>query len=1169
MIETIQVNLYDVPPHLVDLEGGNGIIVNEGSVSLDQEFLQENAQDLGVQPYSANLARLDGNVAAQRSALSINNVDNTSDTNKPVSTATQAAINAAKTAVNVKDYGAVGDGVTSDTAAINSASLACYQSGGGTVVFPQATYAITARSGQNPALLLYPNVSLEGNGCTLLLEGNCTVLGNETNDTVRATITANVAIGAVSLTVDSTAALVAGDMIGIRLGNNAWDSSETKSWHFATVKTIDSSTALTIDTPCPIAMTVASTTAANRAIRRYRQNEIDLLRNMELRNFRIVQGSSGNTELAIWLNQARDVSVKNIYAENPGGSAVGMSYAVNCNVDGLTVPVSIQQGGQPSKGRVINVWNSTNCTYKNVRCEKIQGVVVFVESYCKGIRIENIAYIDNWTEYAGTSHLTSIFFVAQASELHVENATITGEGSGLNIFDSGGSDYKFTYASLSLNTKTRIDSFYLEGWVGGSLNLDGVSTDFSKLKRVSQTIDIPSNASGAGYSPPIAPPNGLLLGIWYSLNDLTGWQTSYITGTGTIVLSSPSLAGERKKLSISYGLAGSPASSGSPVGTRAYSIYTGSVNAGTKLTVEYLYGSTDGDNLSEVQFRDNTATLAAIAAKANLSHTHNASDINAGTLAAARLGSGSSVGMKYLRGDSTWQDIGTAFPKSYLVPISENSGRWLPTHSSPPTITQSGSELASGYNNTLFSDRYNLFGAKFFQGTGFPDGELLFWQGLDSANGLLIGSIEFYTNAPQFDFIVKQSSLNGRILIDDQLAGSFSVAGFPGEYPRFVNLNFGSSQVRKIKIEFPFGFRGIRVPNGSQIWPVDSNSKKRNRCIVIGDSFTEGTGAILFDGFANRLNYATGWEIWQSGSGSTGYLNPGTTGRKKLRDRIHTDVIENNPNIVIVAAGINDGGYGGAQIETEARLLFDTILSGCPGVALVVVGPFYPNTNYSAVANVRTALMSAAAAYNLPFLDPTNPDAPWITESNRNSYHPTVHATATASRTGNAVSSITVTNGGGFYATVPSVSFTGGGGSGATATAVMDGRIKSATVLSGGKGYATAPTVSFVGGGGSGATATATVSGGSVTGITITSEGTGYTSQPRVLLSGPAGSGGAVAVCAICYTVASITVTAGGSGYTSDPTVTIQQAADPTHPTSVGHAYYAERILFALRGFSQ
>jgi hypothetical protein len=48
--------------------------------------------------------------------------------------------------VNVKDFGAVGDGVTDDTAAIQSAIDAVYAVGGGTVYFPSGEYLVSASS---------------------------------------------------------------------------------------------------------------------------------------------------------------------------------------------------------------------------------------------------------------------------------------------------------------------------------------------------------------------------------------------------------------------------------------------------------------------------------------------------------------------------------------------------------------------------------------------------------------------------------------------------------------------------------------------------------------------------------------------------------------------------------------------------------------------------------------------------------------------------------------------------------------------------------------------------------------------------------------------------------------------------------------------------------------
>ena len=74
-------------------------------------------------------------------------------------------------------------------------------------------------------------------------------------------------------------------------------------------------------------------------------------------------------------------------------------------------------------------------------------------------------------------------------------------------------------------------------------------------------------------------------------------------------------------------------------------------------------------------------------------------------------------------------------------------------------------------------------------------------------------------------------------------------------------------------------------------------------------------------------------------------------------------------------------------------------------------------------------------------------------------------AKATAAITGDAVSGITITDGGSHYkvATPPSVTITGGGGSGATATATVSstGIVNGITITSGGSGYNSTPTVTI------------------------------------------------------------------------------------------------------------
>lgn len=73
---------------------------------------------------------------------------------------------------------------------------------------------------------------------------------------------------------------------------------------------------------------------------------------------------------------------------------------------------------------------------------------------------------------------------------------------------------------------------------------------------------------------------------------------------------------------------------------------------------------------------DSTGLQAALDAKAASSHNHAAGDINSGTVATGRLGSGSATSSTYLRGDQTWAAVAATDP-SYsptLLTVATETG---------------------------------------------------------------------------------------------------------------------------------------------------------------------------------------------------------------------------------------------------------------------------------------------------------------------------------------------------------------------------------------------------------------------------------------------------------------------------------------------------------------
>ena len=108
---------------------------------------------------AGNMANLAGGVNAVYSYVATINANTTKITNLETGF------------YNVRDYGAVGDGVTDDRASIQSALDACRTAGGGTVFLPTGTYLISSTQthpitggGQAVGLIIGSNTRLVGNG---------------------------------------------------------------------------------------------------------------------------------------------------------------------------------------------------------------------------------------------------------------------------------------------------------------------------------------------------------------------------------------------------------------------------------------------------------------------------------------------------------------------------------------------------------------------------------------------------------------------------------------------------------------------------------------------------------------------------------------------------------------------------------------------------------------------------------------------------------------------------------------------------------------------------------------------------------------------------------------------------------------------------------------------
>lgn len=305
------------------------------------------------------------------------------------------------------------------------------------------------------------------------------------------------------------------------------------------------------------------------------------------------------------------------------------------------------------------------------------------------------------------------------------------------------------------------------------------------------------------------------------------------------------------------------------------------------------------------------------------------------------------------------------------------------THdASPPSVSHSATQLASSvlryaYDRTAAVPRVHpaflpLGGSYIQAGASFPDREAIkrVKTSPSDSDGCVVEVL--YTGS-SLDFIVKGLGTAGaryRVWVNGRPLSTYTTDTDVTGSLRYVNIAFASTGMRLIRFECSGPFYGCAIQ--SDAWLGAPARGPGPRWIVFGDSHVDATGAAQAPpatatfwpmGWAMRAGMALGWDVWPSGSGGTGYLNPGSVpGRVKARDRYLTDVAAFSPAGVVFAFGSNDTAYDQGALRAELDTLFALHKATLPSCQTVVTSNIFLTSSPTAQQTATHDTIQAAAA---------------------------------------------------------------------------------------------------------------------------------------------------------------------------------------------------------------
>ncbi|MGE7891239.1 right-handed parallel beta-helix repeat-containing protein [Bacillus cereus] len=237
--------------------------------------------------------------------------------------------------INVKDFGAKGDGISDDTTPTQNAINYLSTLGGGIVRIPSGKFKI------NSSINIPSNIQLLGVGHSTIIDATGLPKGTSINqvklfkiegnlDTISTTPTSNINALSVSIPVLNVNGFKQNDMILVSSDEPYAPGTANLSWRKGEIQIVKGVTDFNLDLSG--AMLFGYDYTQNGKV-----NRINVVENVVLSNMKLVLGGIGNAHNAISCRYARNVLIDNLIIEDAEDTSINLFYCYNCTIRRNTI----------------------------------------------------------------------------------------------------------------------------------------------------------------------------------------------------------------------------------------------------------------------------------------------------------------------------------------------------------------------------------------------------------------------------------------------------------------------------------------------------------------------------------------------------------------------------------------------------------------------------------------------------------------------------------------------------------------------------------------------------------------------------------------------------------------------------------------------------------------